>query len=189
MARLATLALALAVLAAPAAAQASTTVVQNASGTALRQAIDDAAPGDTVEIPARIKRITLGSEVVIDKPLTLRGHGAFDTKVSGSDTTRVFRVDADGPVKIKRLGIVHGRVEVDEPNEGGAGVFDESGPLTLDEVFLNGNRVRLLGPGSGDAHQGGGGVMARDALTVRHSWLWFNITEGGDPGAAVKGGA
>ena len=188
MARLATLALALAILAAPAAARAATVVVNDASEAALRQAIEAAGPGDTVAIPSGIRRITLGSEVVIDKPLTLRGQGGFRTKVSGNDTTRVLRVDADGPVTIADLGIVHGRVSVDQPNEGGAGVFDERGPLTLDGVLLNENHVRLLDPQSGEAHQGGGGVMARDALVVRDSWLWFNSASEGYPGAAVKGG-
>lgn len=188
MARLAAALVALAVLGGPAAAGAATRTVDDPTEAALRQAIAGAAPGDTVQIAQDVKRIVVRSEVLIDQPITLRGNGAFATKISGGDATRVLRIDSPGPVTLTQLGIVHGRTTVDDRHSGGGGILGESGPLTLDHVFLNENRVDLGAPDDGEADQGGGGVMARDALTVRDSWLWFNTVDGGATGSSTKGG-
>ena len=56
----------------------------------LREAIDDAVAGDTVEIPAGTYTLTLGTELFIDKGLTLNGAGADSTssKLLRNETQR-----------------------------------------------------------------------------------------------------
>lgn len=73
------LGLALGLLAFGAAQAATITVRSNADAGAgsLRQALIDATPGDTIDFsPTAVPTITLASELVIDKALTISGPGA-----------------------------------------------------------------------------------------------------------------
>src|SRR3954465_14744899 len=65
----------------------------NDSGTgSLREAISLATAGDEIDIAALTGTITLNSELVIDKDLTIRGPGVNDLEISGGGTTRFINV-------------------------------------------------------------------------------------------------
>src|SRR5215831_6272567 len=73
-----------------------TSTADSGAGT-LRQAIADAAAGDTIEFGLSLSypaTITLTSEtLLIDKNLTIQGPGAPALTVSGNHAGRVFRVE------------------------------------------------------------------------------------------------
>ena len=71
----------------------------------LRQAVDKAASGDTIQLPAGDYNLTLGSDIDIAKSLTIEGDTTSDTVIDGSQNTddntvataRILRVDGRRP--------------------------------------------------------------------------------------------
>lgn len=77
----------------------------------LRQAIADAAPGDTIDFSVT-GTITLASgELVIDEDLTINGPGATNLTVSGNNSNRVFNI-TNSAAEIRNLTIANGRASV-----------------------------------------------------------------------------
>lgn len=60
----------------------------------LREAIAHASPGDTINFSVT-GTITLLSELLIDKDLTITGPGEANLTISGNNAVRVFRVSDD----------------------------------------------------------------------------------------------
>src|SRR4029079_12698030 len=81
----------------PGTARAAITVANNNdSGTgSLRQAIIDAAPGETIVVPANTYTLT-SDQLDISKNLTVSGAGAATTIVRSSGDFRVFGVSGGG---------------------------------------------------------------------------------------------
>jgi hypothetical protein len=101
----------------------------------LRRLIDDAAPGDTIVIPACTITLTGSAALEVQKDLTIQGAGPSQTIIDGHGTNRVVHVHATVTVAISRLTIRNG------PGGGlvgGGGVFNE-GTLTLTRVAVTGN--------------------------------------------------
>jgi hypothetical protein len=120
-------------------AQAATVTVVNANDSgpgSLRQAIVDAAPGDTIDFavdgcPCTIA-LTSG-ELDIDKNLTIHGPGADRLAVSGQSTTRVFRIRPTVMAEISGLGVRDGRAV------NGAGIWvQQAAALTLIRAVVSG---------------------------------------------------
>jgi hypothetical protein len=196
IARLRALMLALALLIAPllslatTPAHAATLGVSNTNDSgagSLRQAIADAAPGDTItfELP-NPSIITLNSELVIAKNLTISGPSAAALTISGNNASRVFFINpgasgaSSGPpatslaVSISNLTIANGRAKGGDGGAaniaGGSGgaagmggaVFVNNSNLTLSGVTFSANQAQG-GNGSGGGGSffgaaGGGGV-------------------------------
>ena len=88
-------------LASAASAEASTIAVNTTSDAAptagecsgnpgdcsLRQAVDAAQPGDTVQLPAGNYSLTLGTDVDVTKSLTIEGDTTSDTTINGSQNS------------------------------------------------------------------------------------------------------
>ena len=132
--------------AAPAGTLTVTTIADAGPGS-LRQAIADAAPGDTIDFslmtPATIT-LTSG-QLSIAKPLTITGPGPDLLAVSGNGASRVLQVDAPGgsdqiSVTISGLTIRSGQ-DVD-----GGGLWSD-GSLTLTHVIFWDNRATREGGG------------------------------------------
>ena len=63
----------------------------------LRQAIADAAPGDTIVFAKNVHNITLTSgELDITKNLDIEGPGSNKLTISGNDHSRVFDISRAG---------------------------------------------------------------------------------------------
>ncbi len=109
----------LGILPAPVARAADITVTNtNDSGAgSLRQAIADATAGDEILL-AVTGTITLGSELSIDKNLTIKGPGADQLAISGGDSVRVLNISG-GTVVISGVTIADGSVT----NTQGAGIL------------------------------------------------------------------
>src|SRR5262249_39467888 len=73
----------------------------------LRQAIADAAPGDTIDFDLNYPAtITLTSgELGINKDLTIMGPGATSLTVSGNNASRVFEIGLNDPSRLVTVAI------------------------------------------------------------------------------------
>ena len=164
-------------LASAAAAQASTIAVNTLSDTApsvnecsgnagdcsLRQAVDKAQAGDTVQLGAGVYNLTLGTDVEIAKSVTLEGGGVSSTSVDGSQnrgsnefgaTARILRTDAGATVTIEGLTITGGDDETDEVPcnacatvslNGGGALWNDGAVVNLDHVAFTGNPGGAVG--------------------------------------------
>ncbi len=157
-----------------AAAQASTIVVNdtgdpagagdcpNSGQCSLRQAVAAASSGDTIQLDDSTYSLTQGSEIEINKNLTIAGDGVNATVIDGSGNSqvRIFRIDG-GTVLIQGLSITNGVDGNDEdfqscsPCEtinanGGGALFNDGGNVTVDNVAFtnNGENTPLGGAAS-----------------------------------------
>lgn len=175
---------------------ATLTVTNNneAGAGSLRQAIVDAASGDTIDL-AVTGTITLTSgELVIDKDLNIVGPGASQLTISGNNLVRVFFINpgavgaTTGPpatvlaVNISNLTIADGRAKGGNGAFGqcggggggaagmGGGVFVNNGALTLIGVAFNNNQAIGGNGGGGNSAGfcagGGGGGIGGDGASI-----------------------
>lgn len=160
----------------------------------LREAILSAAPGTIIQVPADRFLLTLDTEIVIDKPLTIRGAGADQTFIESSNTlasstVRIFRVTSENVV-ISDLTIRHGSVSGDGGailNEGGLTI--ENSILTNNHASINGGAVANKGTLhlmnttiiDNDASLNGGGVFSGSNanLLVEQSFILNNTAVNG----------
>jgi hypothetical protein len=163
----------------------------------LRQAITaengTSSGGDTIALGSSTYTLTQGTQLLITQPLTLIGNGVSATTIDGSQNfgsnmfqnrARILRVDAPATVTIRGLTFAGGLDEEDENcpsspcstiNEnGGGGLFNNGGAVTLDNVGFTNNA------GSGNP-LGGGVSNGSGSLTMT------NVAFTGD--AAGAGGA
>ena len=151
-------------------ARAATITVTNThdSGAgSLRQAIDDANPGDTIDLGVT-GTITLDSgQLTIDKDLTITRTGSGTLTISGS-FFRVFYIDSGATITMSGLTIADGQVG------SGGGIYN-LGTLTIADSTLSGNTA---------SH--GGGIYNRDGtLTIENSTLSSNAADGDGGGIYV----
>ena len=163
-------------LAAHAATITITTTADSGSGS-LRQAIQDAAPGDTINFSVTGAITLTSGELFIGKNLTLQGPGATSLAISGDDASRVVRIyGSETTVTISDITIRNGSAS------GGAGILN-NGALTLMNVAVRDNT-------SGSS---GGGILNYGPLTLTNVTISGNTASGAHPigggGIAHFGGA
>ena len=186
-----------------AAAQASTIVVNdtgdpsgsgdclNSGQCSLRQAVGAASSGDTIQLTDSTYSLTQGSNIEINKSLTIAGDGVDATVIDGSGNgeVRIFRIDS-GTVLIQDLSITNGVDGHDEafqscsPCEtinanGGGALFNDGGDVTVDNVAFTNNGVNT--PLGGAASNRFGNLTLTDV-----SFTGNNAAAGG--GLFVGGG-
>ena len=138
----------------------------------LRQVIADICAGGTITF-AGDYTITLASELVIDKELTIDGTGHSVT-VSGNHVTRVFNVTANtGTATFNRLTIANGNVTStdcgsDGPRRCGGGIMVQTGGVTVN--------VTNSTLSANSAERGGGMANVSGTLNVTNSTLSGNST-------------
>src|SRR5262245_44753182 len=125
----------------------------------------DFAPGLSGAIALTSGQLSITDDLTIDGP------GADRLAVSGSDASRVFRIDSGVAVAIDDLTIKHGRAD----NNGGA-IWNAGGSLSLSQVIVSQNQA--LGA-SGNLAQGGGIFNQGGCLTVDHCTFSENVAIGG----------
>lgn len=183
--------LALAVGALPASAVAAPTVSNgNDSGPgSLRQAIADAAPGDTINVPAGTYTLTSG-QLVVDKTLTLAGAGARSTIITASNASRVM-IAGGSPVTITGLTLTGGKADINAllDCQGGGGICN-SGSLVISDSAVVGN-VANVAINNQNAMGGGGIYNNGDTVSITNSTIAGNraaVTSSGAPIGADGGG-
>ena len=97
--------------------------VNNDGTGSLRQAIADAATGDTIEF-SQAMTITLASHITIDKDIVI--DGGNNVTISGGDATSIFKVTS-GTVVIKNLTLSDGLARGANGVESGASYFGGGG--------------------------------------------------------------
>src|SRR4051794_5588799 len=180
-------------------AEATITVANNndAGSGSLRQAISDAAPGETILVPANTYTLS-SDELTIEKSLTIDGHGAADTTVSSGGPFRVFDVSGPGnSVTISGITIRNGHEGAPGGVAEGAGLRNEKANLTLQNVVVTDNHLDVSGKSSGQngGIAKGGGILSNEgSLTLEGSTLSGNSAtalgagSGGNGGIAEGGG-
>ncbi len=171
--------------AARAAAFASTLTVTNtndAGAGSLRQAIADAASGDTINfnLPAGSAIVLTSGELLINKSLNISGPGAASLSVGSNGQFRILRVTSGVTVNISGLTIRDGGSSpgVDPVNGGGAGIHN-SGTLTVtgcvvaDSTNFGGGTVLSTGVAFS-----GGGINNLGTLTLVNTTVSNNISRG-----------
>src|SRR5262249_55555739 len=165
---------------APAQAQVFTVTSGGDTGPgALRTLVDGAGNGDTVVVPAAVSPITLNSQIVIKKSVTIAGAGAGAVTIHAGTNARVFEISDDGgshpSVTISGVTITDGNAGP----EGGGGVeVDPLESLTLSGVIVTGNSTVLGWPGGGVANNAGTLVIERSTISGNMSG-----SDGGGVGA------
>ncbi len=133
----------------------------NSGPGSLRQAITDICPGGTITFNNNYT-ITLESQLVIDKDMTING-GAHAVTVSGNNAVRVFFVNTDVAFDLQNLTVANGYTA-----DSGGGIYNDGGALTLTNVTLSDN----------NSDYDGGGIETYGTLTVTNCTFSGNSTSG-----------
>jgi predicted outer membrane repeat protein len=120
----------------------------------LRDAVSNANSGDKIvfSLPLPATIILTTGEIAISQSLTIAGPGANVMAVSGSNSSRVFRVGVGAEVSISGLGIFRGSA----PNVFGGAIFSE-GALSVTNCDFSSN---TSGSGGAIAAQSPGSLAA-----------------------------
>ena len=132
------------------AATIRTVTNDNDSGTgSLRQAILNAASGDTITFDPLLagKTITLASQIDINKNLTIDGSGLEPrVTISGNNSVRVMSISANTTATIKSLVIKNGkRTGTNYTEFGGAITTGSNSVLSIENVAFIGNSAYRAG--------------------------------------------
>ncbi len=146
----------------------------------LRQAIVDAPPGETIEVPAGTYTLT-SEELLILKPLTIVGAGAGQTVVRGSGNFSLFLIVNASSVAISGMTIRDGTLV--GPAVSGVGVLAATTNLTLTGVVITDNVANADG-GPGNP---GGSASAAGLLAVNGSLKLIDSSVVGNTATAVGG--
>ena len=149
----------------------------------LRRLIADAAPNDTIHIPACLITLTGASgedanasgDLDIGKNLSIEGAGLHQTVIDGGSLDRVFDIFAPATVTLSDLLIRNGRVI-----ERGGGIRN-GGTLTLNRVIV---RANVATRDALNEHPEGGGIANDGALTLVESTVDSNVAQGNTNGLA-----
>jgi len=149
------------------AAMITVTNTNDSGAASLRQAIANAAPGDTIDFDATVfsspQTITLTSgELIIDKNLTIQGPGQALLSISGNHASRVFNINSQAiAATLDGMTIRNGG------QSGYGGGIANGGILTVTNCTISNN----------GAYSGGGGILNGGTLMVSNSIISGNSSE------------
>lgn len=165
-----------------------TTAADSGPGS-LRDTIAAAGPGDVVNFSPALSGSTIvfGSEIVIDKDLTIQGPGAANLTLDGGEATRIFHITADY-ADLSGLTLANGLADT-----GGAVLMDGLGLVLSDCVFLDntalgvdyddGPGVESLEAGGGDGDGRGGALQQNGGyVSIFRTTFEDNHAHGADGG-------
>jgi len=173
-------------VAAPPFATLTVTNTNDSGAGSLRQAIADAASGDTISfnLSGCPCTITLTSgELVINKNLTIIGPGASQLTISGNNASRLFFINPGAPgattgppatspvFNLSNVTLANGRAKGgngDTIGGGAAGmggaIFVNGGQVIINQVNFTGNQALGGNAGNGGGGGGGGGGIGGSSI-------------------------
>jgi hypothetical protein len=157
----------------------------NAGAGSLRQAIIDVDPGGTILIPAAAGTVSLTSELVDEKSLTIEGAGSGQTVINAGGNSRVLRIAGTPTVTLKGLQIINGQINEPGQERFGGGIDLTGGSLTLVDSLV---AVDSVLTGTNGFARGGGIAALKGAtsLTLRNTVVSDCIIVGqGTKGAGI----
>jgi hypothetical protein len=147
----------------------------------LREALADAANGDTIDVARVHGSIQLASgELFVGKSVAVVGPGPAQLAIDGNLSSRVFHVGPGVVVDISGLTITNGFAPPDTqyPYYLGAGIYNDHGTLTVSKCIVIGN---IAGDGAGIVNDGSSSsakLMVVNSL-VNGNWDPIESTSGG----------
>ncbi len=151
------------------------TLCPNASNCTVRQAMSQAASGDTITFGLSGTITLTSGGLSVTQTLTIDGSGQSVT-ISGNTNFTVFLINNTGNT-VGNLTLKNVTVAEGYSGSGGGGVFNY-GRLTIQNSTFSGNY----------AGGGGGGVFNYGTLTIEASTFSGNTTGGGDGGGVYNAG-
>ena len=149
----------------------------------LRQTILNLCAGGTITFDPALTSggpatITLLSELVIDKTVTISGPTNNGLTISGNNVSRIFNINSGVSLSIATLTIANGRATT------GGGILN-AGTLTINDSTISNNRTTDGADATGATNGGdggnGGGIYNTGTLTLINSTVGGNRTgRGGD---------
>src|SRR6266436_4855851 len=130
----------------------------NGAGT-LRQAIQTAGNGDSINFSVTGVITLTNGELLITKDLTITGPGATNLAIIGY-YNRVFEIKQNVTARISSLAILRGHA-ISSPNNGG-GIYN-AGTLTLTGCTVSGNIATYRG---GGIYNSGAGTLTLSGCTL-----------------------
>jgi len=127
-----------------------TTAVNSCNEAGLQNAISSTSPGGTVTFSCS-GTITITSQLVIDKDLTLDGSGQT-VSLDGQNSTRIMTTTAGINLTINSLTLTKGKTT---GNTFGAGIYKTGGTLTISNTTFSNNTISDYGGGAGIYNSGG----------------------------------
>ncbi len=145
--------------------------LDNVTGS-LRLAVSAASSGDTISFDLALDGVPVvlaGSEVIIDKSLTIVGNGSVNTMISANNLSRIFNVSSGASVVIQDLMLMNGS----SSGLGGA-ILCNSAELVLSNTVITNSTA------SGAAATEGGGGIANVGgnITIIDSEISNNTASG-----------
>jgi hypothetical protein len=163
-----------------------TNLLDDGSTGSLRQVIAAAQAGDTIDFPGLSGLLSLnGSELVLDKNLTVTGPGAGQLTLDGHGASRIMEVTTSATVTLTGLTLANGLDAL-----GGGGGIRNTGTLSVTACVLMGDQSvgGASSAGGGAGAGGGGGIFNLGTLTLTDSALTGNTAAGGAAGLGGAGG-
>lgn len=178
----------------PAMADIAVTTTTDGGAGSLREAVEEAAPNETIVLPTGTYKLALG-ELAIKRNVSLVGSGPDATVIEGSGAARVLNTTSPGELRLENLTVRGGRVHAGIAQ--GAGILDRAGHLVLRNVAVVDNLADATGPGQIGGIAEGAGLSARLAtnarVTIVGSTFSGNVVDAsgddGQSGGIAEGGA
>lgn len=179
----------LALLPAAITSRAATFIINNNANSgagSLRQAIADAAPGDTINFAPAVTNVQLQSELVINKNLTIADYDAnlVRLEMNTGNQQRVFRVTA-GIVSLSGLSITGGNLEPSGTAQPGGSAFliSAGAAVTLNNSSVSQNQLFYEFSGLPD----NGIIQNYGTLTITNTSIFGNNSNNSVGGIANHG--
>jgi alpha-tubulin suppressor-like RCC1 family protein len=114
----------------------SVTTINDSGAGSLRQTIQDANSGDTINLSVTGTITLTNGELSVCKNLTLAGPGATNLTLSGNNLSRILYVCTNTTVSLQGLTLANGY------STNGGGIYNDGGTVNLTDCMLAGNSAR-----------------------------------------------